>query len=289
MFPLVLLGIAVGVLAVAIGMKPKAEAPEAKPPEPKPDAKPAPTPAPMPAPASGPPPAAPAAPAPKAEAPAIGPTAFERVPDYRTKLEDVALPEGWATVNGEQFGILRDTHTGGLAQIGVDELLEVGKRLGVEIATFDEIVAYSDAARAQKTEIQPAITFPTADMLTAAGIVPSHYPTKEAYQKAVDAFRNANMGGEAWGRLHDTMGMAWLKAHGWDPSKPAGNYGKWWQWGAAPGTALIKGWRRADGTWIQEGERVAAGTPDDKKPRGKHNRAYSDYGTRALVKKLAVA
>jgi hypothetical protein len=225
----------------------------------------------------------------RAPAPALGPTTFEPAPRYLTKPSDVAAPPLWVKIGALAFAILTDRHTGGFAQLDYAGALEEAKKLGGRLATFDEIIAYSDAARAVGTEIQPPITLPDDGMLKAAGILPSNYPTKADYEKAANAFRDANMSSEAWARAHDHAVLQKLKALGWDESKPAGNAGKWWEGDAPPGRAYLKGWRRADGTWIQEGVKLAPGTLDKDKPQGRHNDRHFDYGTRTLVVRDAVA
>ena len=219
-------------------------------------------------------------------APALGPTKFDSAPRYLTKPSDVAAPATWAKVGSLAFALLTDSHTGGFAQLDYEGAQEQAKRVGARLATFDEIVAYSDAARAAGTEIPP-FTLPDDGMLKAAGIVPSAYPTRKEHDAAVNAYRDANMASEAWARYHDQAVQQKLKALGWDESKPAGNAGKWWEGGAPPGRSWLKGWRRKDGSWIQQGvspaDVAAAAEKGQPPPQGPHNSKHFDYGTRTLV------
>lgn len=189
---------------------------------------------------------------------------------YITAAADV-LPPSWPSVEP-----LRDRKTGGYAHLTYRGALAAARANGAELLSGDDVTTLSDAARAIGFELAPVI-LPDAATLKQAGIAAND-------TAAINAFRNANMGGEAWARYHDEAVRAQLVARGWDGKTPIANAGKLWTAGAPTGRAYLKGWR-VGGKFIQAG-------PDRDKigvDKGPHDDGHHDYATLTVLKRSAVA
>lgn len=158
----------------------------------------------------------------------------------------VPLGERWITLEP-----LRDNATGGYAHLTYAGALDAAAALGARLPSVDDIMRLHAVGH----ELRP-VTLPSIAMLHEAGIPMS----------AIDAYRNANMCGIDWCRIHDDAARAQLAS--WDGRKPLANAGKHWVCGAPPGRAYLMGWWMG-GRWIQP--------PPAPGSQGPHDRGHTDY------------
>lgn len=137
----------------------------------------------------------------------------------------------------------------------------------------DEFAAMVDAGLA--LQLTP-VTLPNQDQLRSMPRQPGE--TDRAYQTRI----RFDMSSLEWLRLHDDLCWRQLLAMQWQTLWPKAvlNFGKYHIQGDNDGTAHIRGWRRADKTWIQAGQRHG---------KGPHaTRACRDYGTKFhIVRNIA--
>ncbi len=169
---------------------------------------------------------------------------------YQTAPADIVVSP-FVRVGAAELAWL-ESRRGGGAILSYAGALAAARAAGAELATREDMIALSDAARAAGAKLTPAeVTLPD-DELRAAGARPG----------------DPAMRSEAWARLEDEkIGKA--KAAGrWDPGAI-----KAWVAGAAPGRARLMGLRKPSGTWGQDG------TTDP------HDDAWSDYLTRTIIRR----
>ena len=203
----------------------------------------------------------------RATVPKFGSVAPTRVAPYVTAPEDIGDPVSWGPVgsDGTQVATLfRDKRTGGYAHVSYHGALAAAQALGATLPTREDLIALSDQARAAGNELVP-VTLPGASLeLMAEGARPG----------------DPAMVTERWARVHDAAvqkQLEALRAAGkWDGRQPVANAGKVWVAGAPPGRAYLMGWRRRDGTWIQEGTATGAGS---------HNDQHCDYAMLLTLKR----
>lgn len=164
---------------------------------------------------------------------------------------------------------VHDIDTGTTAQCD-DVTAELsGNRLGGRLLTYDELdefAAMVDAGEA--LQIDP-IFLPTAEQIAKMG---KQQPGES--DKAYNTRIRKDMSSLEWLRLHDELAWAEVLKLNWSAlwAKPILNFGKLHIQGDRDGTAHIRGWRRRDGSWVQQGSRHG---------KGPHaSRACRDYGTK---------
>ncbi len=222
------------------------------------------------------PPPPPPPPPPTPPSPAVRPVASAPVAPYITAPADVVAPASWSKVGAADLSSepLRDRKTGGYAHLTYAGALTAARALGAELPSREDLDALADAAKAAGTELAPVI-LPDGALSRSVGIDPAN-------AAAVNAFRNANMTGEAWARIHDERVRAQLVARRWDGKGPVANAGKHWIAGAPPRRSYLKGWRVGQ-KFIQTGP-SKPGTDE-----GPHDDRHHDYGTTTVLKRSSVA
>lgn len=184
---------------------------------------------------------------------------------YVTKPEDIIVP-AWVKVGDKMQTVtpLLDKSTKGFAHLNYSTALKVAKANGASLVSRSGVEKRSDLARSSGVELSP-ITLPDVEMMREAGVDPKD-------RKAVGALLNDRMRSLEWAKIHDGRVMDQLKAKKWDVKSITSNIGKPWVSGAAPGRGRLFGWRKADGSWIQQ-------------ERDDHDDQWSDYATTTILEK----
>lgn len=177
---------------------------------------------------------------------------------FISRLSDVSDCAGWTRVGSVWMTRLPllDTASDTFAELTYALALSAAAAFGARLPSRSDIIALNIAALRLHPRPLPTV-----------GMVHGWSETQ------IDAYRNANMGGLEWSRLHTGMVRDQLAVAAWDGRCPVANAGKHWIAGAPPGRAYLMGWWEG-GAFIQNG--TTAG-------QGPHNDQHHDYGTTTML------
>jgi len=157
---------------------------------------------------------------------------------------------------------LFDTDNAILAELTYRDALAAAVAFGARLPTRNEIIERTFHGY----QLAP-VTLPTLIEIKSAGL-DSRNPA------IVDAFRNANMSGLAWAKIHSQRVYEQLRDAGLlGTGALIANAGKHWIAGAPPGRAYLMGWYTR-GKFIQGGTTFGPGPHDDM---------HHDYATTTIL------